>query len=131
MREVLFRGYSPFYKRWVVGDLLVGGIDYETAIREKQGEMWVICRVDPATIGQFTGVLNKRGTWIFEGDIVRQGKFTISVVEFCTEEVASCGCCYPGFVGSGFKATGVDLSKCEVIGNIHDNPELMEGKSDA
>ena len=84
-------------------------------------------RVAPATIGQFTGLTDRNGKLIFEGDIVRERlRGPASVVEFCLEDVASCGFCIPSFVGSGFKAEGCNLNICEVIGNIYDNPELLE-----
>ena len=100
---------------------------------------------------QYIGLLDKNGKRIYEGDIVRDmevylthqsyvkqeiesvqeaGKYryfgNVAVLEFCTQEIASCGCCYQEFVGTGFKAKRVDLTCCEVIGNIYDNPELLE-----
>ena len=49
-----------------------------------------------------------------------------NVVSFVSENFGSCGCCFDSFVGSGFASFDVDLTCCEVIGNIHDNPELLE-----
>lgn len=97
-------------RHWITSD--ENGLSYE---------------VDPATVGQYAGLPDKKGKRIFEGDIVRE-RFhgPASVVEFCLEDVASCGCCIPSFVGSGFKAKGCNLNICEVIGNIYDNPELLE-----
>lgn len=105
------------------------------------------------TLGQFTGLCDKNGKEIYEGDIVQdmriyiahlnyveRGKETIeqaneyknygdiTVVKFCTKDVASCGCCYDYFIGSGFKANLVDLTCCKIIGNIYDNPELLKGE---
>ena len=85
--------------------------------------------VIPETVGQYTGFTDKNGKKIFEGDIVLDRLTELSddvaEVKFCTEDVASCGCCYEYFSGSGFKANGIRLDNCEVIGNIYDNPEFL------
>lgn len=83
-------------------------------------------------IMQFTGLHDKNGTEIYEGDIVR-GDFRspVGAVKFYTEDIGSCGCCYEEFRGSGFAAYGGNAAirlggdECEVIGNIHENPELL------
>lgn len=86
--------------------------------------------VRPETVGQYTGLKDRNGKEIYEGDIVTP-TYEVKPVEvrFETSEVASCGCCYQSFDGSGFMAKGVDLSDCEVIGNIYGNPELLNQQS--
>jgi uncharacterized phage protein (TIGR01671 family) len=148
MREILFRGKSTDFGDWLFGYIRqyengkITICDFETK------RLWF---VDPSTVGQFTGLTDKNGKKIFEGDIVRdisaytahltsfeRGRETkenveryrysgkVSVVSFETEDHGSCGCCYHAFSGSGFEAKEVDIRFCEVIGNIHDNPELLE-----
>ena len=128
MREILFRGKRADGGGWAYGSLMRYNPTHKTADIFLQG-FDVSFTVDINTVEQFTGLLDKNGTEIFEGDIVRHGYYDriIRVVEYSTDgEMGSCGCCYDRFVGAGFVAYGVDLTDCYVIGNIHDNPELLE-----
>jgi len=127
MREILFRGKRTDNGEWVYG----------VPIKDQQGEMVIVesifeceeydCRgancwyVDEKTIGQYTGLKDNNGNKIFEGDVVKDEFEEIGVVEFNTEDVASCGCCYEFFTGTGFRAENICLHSCEIIGNIHDN----------
>lgn len=89
--------------------------------------------VDPATVGQFTGLMDKNGKQIFEGDIV-----------ICRQEIEGNHvrvCVEIGFIEMKFGAFGLHRKQgyyrpfkdwledyeYEVIGNIHDNPELVKG----
>lgn len=75
--------------------------------------------VDPDTVGQFIGLPDKNGTKIFEGDIVEFGiTYKISYIKK-----------YARFAGrnSGCIFSSLPFDMVRVIGNIHDNPELLEG----
>lgn len=78
--------------------------------------------VDPETVGQFTGVLDKNGKKIFEGDILRfHGMSNYPV--FWDADYCAFGSCYY----SDFEILShYNRNKIEIIGNIHDNPELLE-----
>lgn len=155
MREILFRGKRMDNGEWIEGTLyqIAENLNPFIMLSNMHGCSF---EVDPETVCQFTGLTDKNGTKIFEGDIVRdisvytahltmfeRGKETkedvekyryfgkVSVVSFETEDHGSCGCCYHMFSGSGFEAKDVDITCCEVIGNIHDNPELLGGSEDA
>ncbi len=113
MRDIKFRGRITQGLenggQWVYWG--IGGTDMLDAL-------------DHDTIGEFAGRKDKNGVKIFEGDIAKDKYGTCAAVEFCIEDVGSCGCCIEEFNGSGFKAKGTFLYDCEIIGNIYENPEL-------
>ena len=82
--------------------------------------------VDPETVGQFTGLVDKNRNKIFGGDIVKDSD-TLFVVEFGESEFLE----YSGWGWilksnkSTFQISPDDCKVIEVIGNIHDNPELL------
>ena len=82
--------------------------------------------VNPETIGQFTGLMDKKGKCIFKGDIVRYMDKNIMVVVW-NKESASFACAY-STENFNYCATMINSHMyLEVIGNIYDNPELLEG----
>lgn len=128
MREILFRGKRVDDGEWVYGCLLNNKHDmigfYNNAYK------FEINAVIPETVGQFTGLIDKSGKKIFEGDIVEfTNKFTHkkgrAEIVFEAFKWKYSGCYYGGnpIVWLCIDDTSVEY---EVIGNIHDNPELLE-----
>lgn len=122
MREILFRG-KTCSGEWIYG-LLARKSD-KWYISNKAG-MSLAYEVIPETIGQYTGLTDKNGTKIFEGDIVNfktiAYTFKKCVVKY-DEQYARFACIDFNKAGSPMDISFV----YEIIGNIHDNPELLEG----
>lgn len=143
MRIIKFRGKRVDNDEWVVGDLLQ--VANEVFIAPSDGDWfdfipWSKDNVFhlpsstyqsiPDTVGQFTGLLDKNGTEIYEGDVIRSDGYSGArhYVGYRKEEAM-----FVAFIiGTtpqdycGVYQHWIDDFNKEVIGNIHDNPELME-----
>ena len=116
MREILFRGKRADTGEWIIGDLyhvLKSKKDYLIAPIDEMG-----VDVVASTVGQYTGLTDKNGVKIFEGDILRAADYPKDTLTFSIN----------WYDYGGFNTLGVNPSAFEAIGNIHDNPELLEGK---
>lgn len=121
MREILFRG--KFGNEWKYGFLSIEskGLVIKEPYKNESSNVW---HIDADTVGQYTGLTDKNGTKIFEGDIVKYGD-TVHNVVFEQRN----GTAYFGLVYSTLETLSFgyyqDLKQIEVIGNIYDNPELL------
>ena len=137
--ECLFRGQRHDTHEWVYGCLLNNKHDmigfYNNAYK------FEINAVIPETVGQFTGMTDKNGKKIFEGDIIRAitldtGSEQMAVVCFGNFIDENNGDEYIGFYieFDGIKTTITQLAmeecknRIEIIGNIYDNPELLKAE---
>ena len=127
MREILFRGKRIGYNEWVEGHLVA--LPKNPYIIDEKGDVYIL---NPQTVGQFTGLLDKNAKKVFEGDIVKytprpnceiiyeviwqQECIRFSLVQWSTHKYN---------LWEWDEETKVKYM-CEVIGNIHDNPELLE-----
>ena len=136
MRDILFRGKSIFDGEWLQGDLFHRNDEFLINNYQKGFNI----AVKPETVGQFTGVTDKNGKKIFEGDIVNEKHEGNCVVRYSRHDLWCCGCCFDshesvGFYldteGNGAYSDDEAWHDIEVIGNIHDNPELLEVKDNA
>ena len=158
IREVIFRGKRADNGEWVEGDVLQtryhsGHIEYQIMPQTPVSSAYPVL---PETVGQYTGLTDKNGKRIFEGDIVRYNTYDDfdcqSVVKFgeynqdgSAGEYSASKCIgfyvdvdnftCPDWCEYGSNCFSNYLKQqnilevaryCEVIGNIHDDPELME-----
>ena len=125
MREIKFRGFSKTLNKWIIG------VPYFS-----EGNWWILVDentksddigtgsyfVDKNSIGQHTGLKDKNGVLIFEGDIVTTPyRDTNSYIYYSA----------PSFglrdrIGICTDFTREDFNEFEVIGNLYQNPELLE-----
>lgn len=135
-REILFKGKGMDNDEWVQGYYFkrvrnyagVKTVEYFYIMCETRDEAFIAYEVYPETVGQFTGLTDKNGKKIFEGDIVKSccclndGK--TMAVKFDTLRRGW----FPFACGDGCGCCEVDTYSpeyIEIIGNVYDNPELL------
>ena len=136
MREILFRAKTQATESiWVEGfyvhipcgrfqcdEHLIQTIDADGRI----GQLYIVYE---NTVGQYTGLTDKNGKKIFEGDILQwwseyhQEHFYEGVVRYGEFNCSCCNGVYGWYLDDGDIR---NIGDCEVRGNIHDNPELLE-----
>ena len=141
MREILFRGQTRRYgekvwmngekvpSNWVYGGVCCGegAFSIVYAYMDEEKEIPIEKHVVYTdTIGQYTGLTDKNGKRIFEGDIVKIHLMDFADIGFIRY---ANDCCRFQFVDKCSIGYGIDdTDVIEVIGNIHDNPELLKGE---
>lgn len=151
MREILFRGQTRRFgekvrmngekvpSNWVYGGVLQGigvySIIYGGPDEKDWGESLDKWTVYTDTLGQFTGRTDKNGNLVYEHDILRLytiwangtvEKGGVAVVQWCENDQCYVLATKEGYHIDDFGNLGRP-EYYEVIGNIHDNPELLEG----
>lgn len=128
MREILFRGKHSEKSMWDYGDLYIDHGKVYIGSRDTMHGVRVYGEVIPETVGQYTGLIDKNGTKIFEGDIVKL-LLLAAKMEWkgvCEYRSGAFGLAWQ-YAGERYCTfAGTCNAEYEVLGNIHDNPELME-----
>lgn len=129
-REILFRGKRISDSSWVYGGIMKSfHPNYNCSARgflEQTPNCYCICAhnkdyfVEQDTIGQFTGLVDKKGTAIFEGDIVKDIDGRIFEIEWFEYRFIARTIQYP------FSIDLKDLKECEIVGNIFGDREIAE-----
>lgn len=143
MREIIFRGKRTDTGEWVYGDLIENQGRYyiyhatsDTTLENEDNSIIVLAEeVDPDTVGQYTGLKDRNGKEIYEGDIVKTPLLDPifgDVLSDAFDNVAISfhnGSFVVAYYNGRHKIYLQDFyDEIEVIGNIHDNPELLEGE---
>lgn len=121
-RKIKFRGKDAFTRRWIIGALIPNGKRPGIA---PFGEPFHLDEVVLETVGQFTGLRDKNGREMYEGDIITDSDLTHEVcwyddiAAFMAEDIES---------KKPFLLSDLDLSETVIIGNIFDNPSLISDK---
>lgn len=128
MKDIKFRGKQIDSGEWAYGlpSYDTFGKITEIEIWEDCGETMEFYLIDPDTVGQFTGLRDRNGTEIYEGDICKDSMSWVFEVLWDSENAR--------FIGYQSKPRG-DVYIChvggepavEIVGNIHDNPGLLKG----
>ena len=111
MRPIKFRGKRVDNGEWVYGYLLVIDCNYQIHWQNDDGAPWW-ADVEPYTIGELTGCVDKNGKEIYEDDVVLLKDNKVAVVKY-----------QPNLYGFYADFHTLDQWEMEVIGNIHDNPQ--------
>ena len=139
MREILFRGKRTDNAVWVEGFLVIGTdrisngkcyilptvSDFSYGDNGNRVRIGCFVEVDPDTIGQYTGLTDKNGKKIFEGDITTayfRSNRSLQVLKVYFDNGVF-------LFDNGWVAVPREYIYClKVIGNIHDNPKLLKGE---
>lgn len=122
MREILFRGKNLKNDVWIYGNLHCTDDDGICIIQNHiQHHLLKDYEVNPKTVCQYIGLVDKNGRKIFEGDII---KVPYCRYDICTLGLRGCNYYFKG-KQSDYEIASSESKHFEVMGNVFDNPELI------
>lgn len=135
MREIKFRGKRIWTDEWIYGNLVIDKhgrnhivpfafFDEDGHHLSYDDDTDTPVFIMQESVGQFIGLHDKNGKEIYEGDILKRESFTSWVITFNNSCFCAANITMPY---RPFTLLDVDMSQREVIGNIHENPELING----
>ena len=132
-REIKFRGKRLTDGKWIYGDFFRNrelAFIAADSIVDNPLASWRDYNVNPDTVGQFTGLYDAEGEEIYEGDVILEDKDPTMLEIVFRDGIffASIGNTHGEnpFMNCALRVV-LDRRKTHVIGNIHDNPELLKG----
>ena len=132
MREILFRGKRKENGEWIKGDfcspcnIVFLENRYDAVLGKDDCPMCNDFEVIPETVGQYTGLTDKNGKKIFEGDIVYSDDlYAEPLLVIFNENCGEFQVLFNDGYSEGFFEKYAPVYHLKVIGNIHDNPELL------
>ena len=143
MREILFRGKRTINGDWVYGDFVRGNerksLRDSIFVYDSETQSFNDYEINPSTLGQYTGLTDKNRKRIFEGDILHIAKIADGIggyyqppLDYPVNVVVKwdlCAWMWETLFDDKSYITFPDAwchYECEVIGNVHDNTELLE-----
>lgn len=140
MRDIIFRGRIS-NDQWVYGSLIHTG-DFCCILESRDSDRYdypyldndlgtidgQAIPIDPNTVGQYTGLTDKNGEMIFEGDILKTDLYGHLLSVVYNEHCAMFQVLFTDGYSEGFLDRYSEINHLEIVGNVYDNPELLKGE---